>query len=445
MILKTKTKFSLFLTNNSFFRHFSTQQKLYNEKEVRALTILDSILIDLLHAIAPFAIYPFYVAYKKVDDERENELAIIITIFSSLYLCLKYNIRIIDSLPLITINIPLIISYYKKNNIAIVMASVVVLAYSYKFYNSFLLLLIIEYLLYGIIYKLLNNKKTKFNTFVILFASIKTLFMFVILSLNHANLNMYLEALSLGIIFLLSTLLTIFLLKKGKDILRIHRIAKDIEHDKQIRTSLFQITHEIKNPIAVCKGYLDMFDVNNKNHAKKYIPIMKEEIDKTLVLLEDFLSMNKIKLNKDILDINLLLEEVVESFKLFWQEHKIKSEINIPEDEIYINGDYNRLRQVFLNIIKNSMEALNDNPTITISTELKKNKIYIYFKDNGSGIPKDILEKIKEPFFTTKQKGTGLGVPLSNEIIEAHGGKLIYDSKEGEYTVVTIVLNVIEI
>jgi len=404
---------------------------------------VDNILINTLHVLIPFLIYLFYLAYKKIDDKRENDLAIIITIFTSLYLCLKYNNRIIDAIPMITINIPLVISYYKKNNIAIVITSIIISIYSFKFYDSFLILLIIEYLIYGIVYKLLEKKQTNFYIFVLIFTIIKILFTSLILNIN--NINMYIETICLIIVFYIITVLIIYLLKKGEDIVSLHMLSKEVKHDKEVRATLFRITHEIKNPIAVCKGYLDMFDVNNKEHAKKYIPIMKEEIQKTLILLEDFLSMNKIKLNNDILDINLLLEEMVDSFKLFWQEKKIKTKINILDEEVYINGDYNRLKQVFLNIIKNSMEALKENPIIEISTELKNNNIYIYIKDNGSGIPKDILEKIKEPFFTTKEKGTGLGVSLSNEIIEALNGNLQYESKEGEYTLVKIMLPIIQI
>lgn len=409
------------------------------------MVILDSILVNTIQAIVPFAIYLFYVAYKNVEDKRESELAMIITIFTSLYICLKYNTQIIDTLPLIMINVPLVISYYKKNPIAIVIASITILAYSFKFYNSFFIILIIEYILYAIVYKILSVKKNNFYFFIVIFSLIKVLFMFIIFVLNGDNIKTYLEAISLGIIFCVSTIIIVYLLKKGEDILSLHNLAKEINHDKQVRTTLFKITHEIKNPIAVCKGYLDMFDVENKKHAQKYIPIMKEEINKTLYLLEDFLSMNKVKLNKDILDINLLLEEVTDSFKLFWQEHKINYDIDIPEDECYINGDYNRLRQVFLNIIKNSMEALKENPKLKIWTENKNDNIYIYIKDNGQGIDKETLKKIKEPFFTTKQNGTGLGVPLSCEIIEGHNGKIEYQSKEGSYTLTTIILPITKI
>ena len=391
---------------------------------------IDHILINTLQVLLPFTIYLFYATYKKTNDEREDSLVIIIAIISSLYIAIKYNSPIFNNLPLLSINVPLIIAYYKKNNTAIAVSSLIIVLYNYNFYNGYFIMLSIEYSLYYVIYYILKVKNI--NTFIVIFALIKVL---CLLFISHN----FLKTMILGIAFIILSFFVLFLLKQGENILSIHKLSKEIEHDKQVRTALFRITHEIKNPIAVCKGYLDMFDINNKNHAKKYIPIMKEEIDKVLILLEDFLAMNKIKLNKEILDINLLLEELVSSYKLFWQEKNIKTNINILDEEVYIEGDYNRLRQVFLNIIKNSMEALKENPYIEIWTELDDN-IKIYFKDNGKGIPDYLKEKIKEPFFTTKPKGTGLGVSLANEIIKAHGGIINYYSKENEFTLVEIIL-----
>lgn len=214
---------------------------------------------------------------------------------------------------------------------------------------------------------------------------------------------------------------------------------KELEKEKQIRMSLFKITHEIKNPLAVCKGYLDMINTSNLDQCNRYIPIIKEEIDRTLLLLQDFLSVSKIKLDIDILDVNLLLEESIESLKTLLKEKNIKLIFDL-DDEIYINGDYNRLLQVIINIVKNSIESLEEKKDgyISIDTRVDENNVYIYFKDNGIGITRENLAKIREPFFTTKTRGTGLGVPLSYEIIEAHNGKIIYDSKYGKGTTVTI-------
>ena len=183
-----------------------------------------------------------------------------------------------------------------------------------------------------------------------------------------------------------------------------------------------------------------MYDPNNVTKIKKNIPIIKEEIDRTLILLEDFLEMNTQKINKDILDINYLLEDVTDNMNILFKSKNIKLESSIPDEEVYINADYNRLTQVFINLFKNSIEALENrkNKKIKIYTSQNENEIEIKITDNGIGIPKNILNKIKEPFYTTKQKGTGLGVSLSDEIIRAHGGTINYESKEDNYTTVTV-------
>ena len=81
-----------------------------------------------------------------------------------------------------------------------------------------------------------------------------------------------------------------------------------------------------------------------------------------------------------------------------------------------------------------------DDSYIEVNTQIIKNNIHIIFEDNGEGIAKEILKKIKEPFYTTKKNGTGLGITLSTEIIEAHNGKITYSSKEGEWTKVEVIL-----
>ena len=182
-----------------------------------------------------------------------------------------------------------------------------------------------------------------------------------------------------------------------------------------------------------------MLNTSNKEQCIRYIPIIKEEIDRTLLLLKDFLSVSKIKLDIDILDVTLLLEESLERLKTLLKEKGIALEFNF-DDEIYINGDYNRLSQVIINIIKNSIEAIGDKKEgkITIKIETDNKYVAILFIDNGMGISKENLKRIKEPFFTTKPQGTGLGVSLSYEIIEAHHGTINYETEYGEGTKVTI-------
>ena len=218
---------------------------------------------------------------------------------------------------MLLVNIPLIISYYKKNDTLILISSLIMILYYYGFYDKFFVFILLEYALYYIIYKVMNSKKIKdFYLFISIFTIIKFLFVGTFTYILHKDyiFNVF----ALCVIFYVMAIIIYYLIMKAEDALKLNMSLKETLHDKEIRTALFKITHEIKNPIAVCKGYLDMFDVSNSEHAKKYIPIMKEEIDKTLNLLEDYLSMNRIKFNKDIMDINLLLEELMNEFNLYF-------------------------------------------------------------------------------------------------------------------------------
>ena len=410
------------------------------------MKILDTMILDIILISLPLAVYLLYVAYTKTFNKKENDLLIIVTIFTVLYLILKYTESLYIGMPMLIINIPLLIAYIKKSKISIIVTSIIMIIYYYNCYHNYLPLIILEYFLYYLFYLKLF-KELKVHDFILTFTTIKTVITIILLSYINYKFPVYItETLVEGIFLYILANVIIYLFKKTEDILKLHMNIKEIKQNKQIHTSLFRITHEIKNPIAVCKGYLDMFDTENPEHFKNYIPILKDEINRTLLLLEDFLAMNKVKISKDIIDINLLIEEVIKNINMLCYKNNIKLISNIIDDDIYINADYNRLTQVFINILKNSVEAIpkNKSGNIKINERIQDNKLTITIKDNGQGMSRDLINKIKEPFYTTKQKGTGLGVSLSDEILKAHNGTLNYESKEGEYTKVIITLPIEE-
>ena len=405
------------------------------------MEIFDNIILNIIVISLPITIYLLYLAYTKTFNCQENELLKIVTIFSILYLIVKYGKPLYQNLPLIIINVPLILAYIKKSKISIIITSIIAVVYYYNFYQNLIGIIIFEYILYFII----ALKTLKIYLFILIFSIIKTVNSIILfIYSNNISLHYIVEILIEGLFLYITMTSIYYFLSKTEEVLKLHMNIKEIKQNEQIHTSLFQITHEIKNPIAVCKGYLDMFDKDNPKHFQKYIPILKEEINRTLLLLEDFLAMNKVKINKDIIDINLLIEEVIQNINMLCKKNNIKLTSKLIDDDIYINADYNRLTQVFINILKNSVEAIpkNKEGIISINEKLKNNQIIITIKDNGEGMNKEVLDKIKEPFYTTKSKGTGLGVSLSNQIIKAHEGALNYESKEKEYTKVIITLPV---
>jgi two-component system NtrC family sensor kinase len=110
-----------------------------------------------------------------------------------------------------------------------------------------------------------------------------------------------------------------------------------------------------------------------------------------------------------------------------------------------LKGNVQRIEQVMINLLVNSCQALpDDNRSITVSTryDTKKNSVIVEVKDQGCGMPPEVLERIKDPFFTTKRNsgGTGLGLSISDQIIQDHNGELTFDSNPGDGTTARIYL-----
>ena len=358
------------------------------------MNLFDSILISMVLAIFPFTIYFLYLIYAKTLQIEKSNIILDFVIFSSCYLILKYNFNYM--IALILINVPLVVAYYGDRKFSIFAISILSIYCYHNYFNIDFIFLIAEYSIYYSLY-MLDNKKF-FDIFIII--------KFLLLTF-------------LSFQFKQTILINIILL---------HKALIETNENSKMYESLFKITHEIKNPIAVIKGYLDMYDENNEN-CKKYIPIIKGETNRVLVLLEDFLSINRLKINIDIIDISLLIEEVITNFEPLLQSKHIK--VNFNQDEIYIEADYERLKQVFINLIKNSIEAINDNGIIDIFITLKNKYIIINVKDNGIGMTKEEIKKLNYPFYTTKQNGTGLGLYLSKEIIKKHNGTMNFESIDG--------------
>lgn len=392
------------------------------------------IFIDFSLVFFSVMVYLIYEVYTENINKKKNDLVLSFCLFSSLYLIFRFGILyggycvIFESL--------LLIFYLKKDWISGLFVSIIVLLYLFFSFGVSLnfFLFLFKYSGYLLLFFLYGYRRKKYIICNVLFG-----FIFLIITVFMNNLY---DAFIYLFYFFVTYFIVLFLINAEK-IVEINVCYKELLKENQLRESLFKISHEIKNPIAVCKGYLDMFDINNMSHFKRYIPIIKSEINKTLNLLQDFSAFSKIKVECDIMDISLLLDDIMDNFKLMFDDRNIDFSIETVDDEFYINGDYNRLNQVLLNIIKNSIEAIDNSKTksfIKIYTEVDDKNIRIIISDNGVGISSDIIDKIGEPFYTTKQNGTGLGVLLSNEIICAHNGSLEYKSVLGEGTTVIITL-----
>lgn len=409
------------------------------------MSFYESLFIDVVLILFPIFIYLLYVAYSNNNEKYKSELFFDFINLSTFYILYKCRIYFEDSIYLLFLNIPLVLSFIKKRNVSSLILSFIIVIYTHYIFKFPIIFLFIEYIIYYVIYYYFYKKSKNSEAYIFLFLFLKGCILsyesFYILPNNLNDFVIVVRVFLILNLFYVLTTLVVTLLEKGEEILSLNQILKELEQSKRIGSSLFRITHEIKNPLAVCKGYLDMISYDNQNKLKKYIEIIKNEIERSLSIIDDFSDYTKIKINPDIMDVNMLLEDVSKNIKSLLFKKNIKLKLNIGNDEIYINGDYNKLKQVLVNIIKNSVEAINHkNGLIEITERESANNIKIMIKDNGGGMDNEELRKCGDIFYTTKQHGTGLGVGLSKEIIKLHNGKLEYDSKKSKWTKVTITL-----
>ncbi|WML55411.1 GAF domain-containing protein [Neobacillus sp. PS3-12] len=193
------------------------------------------------------------------------------------------------------------------------------------------------------------------------------------------------------------------------------------------------ISHEIRNPMTTVRGFLQLLkEANNFEKYKQYIGIMIEELDRANSIITEFLSMSntrtsdlqELSLNSILYDIAPLIE--IDAFN---QNKYVKIDTQtIPK--LLLNR--NEIRQLIINLYRNGLEAMEEGKTLTIRTYKENGCVILAFVDQGEGIKPEVLEKLGTPFFTTKEKGTGLGLGVSYAIAARHNAKIeIQTSVEG--------------
>lgn len=398
--------------------------------------MFDIILLNAVFIVVPVLVYLLYIVYENVIGKKGNDLFLTFAIFTSLYFIIKYSTYF--DYPVDIINILLLLSLLKNKKKTSITLGIFIAIYFGLMNDYSMALTIVEYALQLLLYFVIF-KDLKLEYKVSIFALIEIIF-----GIIYGYYN-FLYIIVSNVIYALIGYFVYIAMTMTERIIDVYGTIRVVEYEKEFRDSLFQVTHEIKNPIAVCKGYLDMMDVNNSRQVNKYIPIIKQEIDRTLTLMNDYLNLTKLTVNKSVIDISLLLDDVCNAVEALLIGKNIHFMFDIVDDEIFINGDYDRLKQVFINLVKNSVESIDSSKIGVIKLKMTVNKkVVITLTDNGKGMDKNTLQKVGTAFYTTKDKGTGLGVKLSMEIIELHNGKIKYSSKLNEGTTVRIELPLYE-
>ncbi|MCK5583606.1 MAG: hypothetical protein KAI33_07450, partial [Elusimicrobiales bacterium] len=171
-------------------------------------------------------------------------------------------------------------------------------------------------------------------------------------------------------------------------------------------------------------------DVNPK--VEKHIAIIESEIKQANGIINEILGFARTKeLNPTIKPLNTYMEDLIMSFPFPKHIEFVKE---FTSENPIVNVDTDELTQAIRNLMRNGIEVMPEKGTLTMRTEIEGDFVRIDIQDSGTGIPKDVLDKIFAPFFTTKARGTGLGLAVVKKVIDRHNGRVEASSEVGKGT-----------
>ncbi|WP_372813198.1 ATP-binding protein [Paenibacillus sp.] len=238
----------------------------------------------------------------------------------------------------------------------------------------------------------------------------------------------------------------------GKQIAGVYMIGQDISERKRAEEMLIRseklsivgqlaagVAHEIRNPLTSLKGFVQLMQ-SRVAGFDNYFNIMMEELERINFIVSEFLVIAKPQSVKfQPKDAAVILHNTILLIGSQAIIHNVNIVTETDHDVPLINCDENQIKQVFINILNNSVESMEEGGEIRIQFKKQEDGyVLMRFTDQGCGIPEDRIPRLGEPFYTTKEKGTGLGLMVTFKIIESHGGKMKIFSEVGKGTTVEI-------
>lgn len=210
------------------------------------------------------------------------------------------------------------------------------------------------------------------------------------------------------------------------------------------------VAHEIKNPLGSIGIHLQLINkaVEGQTHVepgaiKDYLDVIGEEVERLNRIVVDFLfAVRPMDVNPVDTGLNTLIEEMMDFVRYELEQQGIALKLDLDDTLPELKIDEKYFKQALLNLIKNAIAAMPEGGELTVSTQKRGDEVTLRFSDTGVGIPDDVIDKIFEPYFTTRESGSGIGLTLVYKIIREHLGEISVNSQEGRGTAFTITLPV---
>lgn len=242
------------------------------------------------------------------------------------------------------------------------------------------------------------------------------------------------------------TIQAIQYIKDVTDRIKLQSQLREVEQMTGIGHMAANVAHEIRNPLIAVGGFARQLHeaLDPEDPKREYTSIILEEVTRLEQILREQLTLERhLQPVLAPVEVNQILKDVRKLLSHGMLSSRIRLIGNLADGLPVTMGDANQLKQVFLNVISNSIQSMPDGGTIEVASEQSGQTIVVTVRDNGPGIPKEVMSKLFVPFFTTRKTGSGLGMAVTRRIVENHGGTISVDSEMGEGAIVSISIPIV--
>ena len=206
------------------------------------------------------------------------------------------------------------------------------------------------------------------------------------------------------------------------------------------------ISHEVRNPLTASRGFIQMLSEDiSTSTRKQYVEIALQELDRATEVINDYLTFAKPTLEtNETINITKEIQHAINVIMPLANMNAIEIYRSLlPGDHYFVKGEAKKFQQCLINILKNGIESMPNNKHLRINQTFYKNVVQIKICDEGTGMTQEQINRLGEPYFSTKEKGTGLGLMVSYSIIKAMGGSIDVTSEQGKGTCFSLRLPII--
>ncbi len=404
------------------------------------------LLFQVVVILVPVLVY-FSLIKPNGYQLSENKKKLMIILFSSIsvILCLSSPVSLADGTILDLRSIPWLLSFFYGGHIAGIIVTIVLIIFRFfvsvstgafiTFFSHLISALILIRLFRNTEDKLQKKKQN-----ILIMGLITSLLLVIKIHIFVFNFSTTNEKLAFLIFFVVVNLIVLYVIVSLIEILEERNSLFEQMQLKEKQYIVGQlaasVAHEIRNPMTVISGFVQLIDQAKETPEphRKYTKLMLIELDRAEKIIKDYLSLGKQEIGKlEQIDVTKELEKVKETLQRYALLHNINISVSIlyTEENVFVYGDKHKFMQVLINMIKNAIEASEERGEVNVLCSCNYDTVKIEIKDYGKGMTEHQLKNLGVPFYSMKEKGTGLGLMVCYNIIEAMKGKIEVESELG--------------